>query len=72
MANHSKNIFVYSRYRHYGSDAIENFSHFIGACYGMEKMMGQAANPLRKIFDYASDEFLSEKPIVYILTVPRR
>ena len=64
MANHSKNIFVGIG----GSDAI-NFSHFIGACYGMEKMMGQAANPLRKIFDYASDKFLSEKPIVYILTV---
>ena len=64
MANHSKNIFIGIG----GSDAI-NFSHFISACYGMEKMMGQAENPLRKILNYACEKFLHSKPIVYLLTV---
>ncbi|RHY33648.1 hypothetical protein DYB32_001474 [Aphanomyces invadans] len=35
MANYNKNLFVGTG----GSDAI-NFSHFIGAVYGMERMMG--------------------------------
>ena len=35
-----------------GPDAI-NFSHFIGATYGMERMMGRMDNPLRRILHYA-------------------
>ena len=43
-----------------GPDAI-NFSHFIGATYGMERMMGRMDNPLRRILHYARyvDELLS-------------
>eukprot|EP00941_MAST-03F_sp_MAST-3F-sp1_P003459 g3459.t1 len=67
MANYNKNIFVGVG----GSEAI-NFSHFIGAVYGMERMMGVADNPLRKIFNYASDHFANNLPIVYALTVVRR
>ncbi len=52
-----------------GADAI-NFSHFIGAVYGMERMMGRADNPLRRILNYASDKFLQPKlPVLYALTV---
>lgn len=42
MANYNKNLFIGVG----GSDAI-NLSHFIGAAYGMEKMMGRKDNPLR-------------------------
>jgi hypothetical protein len=64
MANYNKNIFVGTG----GSEGI-NKSHFIGAAYGMEKMMGRADTPVRKIFNYASEHFASHLPIVYVQTV---
>lgn len=64
MANYNKNIFVGTG----GSEGI-NKSHFIGAAYGMEKMMGRADTPVRKIFNYASEHFASHMPIVYVQTV---
>jgi hypothetical protein len=64
MANYNKNIFIGIG----GSDAI-NLSHFIGAVYGMERMMGVANNPLRRILNYASVHFLARLPVVYIQTV---
>eukprot|EP00750_Incisomonas_marina_P018469 INCI2965.1.p2 GENE.INCI2965.1~~INCI2965.1.p2 ORF type:complete len:602 (+),score=112.81 INCI2965.1:203-2008(+) len=68
MANYNKNLFVGVG----GADAI-NFSHFIGAVYGMERMMGRADNPLRRILNYASDKFLKPRlPILYALTVVAR
>ena len=51
-----------------GLEAI-NLSHFIGAVYGMENMMGKADNPLRSILNYASEQFLGELDLWYILTV---
>ena len=52
-----------------GLEAI-NLSHFIGAVYGMENMMGKADNPLRSILNYASENFLQDKlDLWYILTV---
>ncbi len=64
MANHNKNILV-------GTGGVEgiNKSHYVGAAYGMEKMMGHADTPVRKIFNYASEKYLKDFPIVYILTV---
>jgi nickel-dependent lactate racemase len=64
MANYNKNIFVGTG----GAEGI-NKSHFIGAAYGMEKMMGRADTPVRKIFNYASQHFSSHLPIVYVQTV---
>ena len=64
MANYTKNIFVGIG----GSDFI-NKSHFIGASYGMERIMGCAKSPVRDVFEYAKVNFLSKVPIVYILTV---
>ena len=64
MANHSKNLFVGAG----GSDMI-NKSHMVGAVYGMERMMGRDFTPVRKAFDYALEHFLSERPIVFALTV---
>mmetsp|Transcript_30719 Transcript_30719/g.45458 ORF Transcript_30719/g.45458 Transcript_30719/m.45458 type:complete len:455 (-) Transcript_30719:208-1572(-) len=70
MANFNKNLFVGVG----GVDAI-NISHFIGAVFGMESMMGRAQNPLRDILNYASDKFLHtnfENTLWYILTVMGR
>ena len=64
MANYNKNIFVGTG----GAEGI-NKSHFIGAAYGMEKMMGRADTPVRKVFNYASENFSSYLPIIYVQTV---
>ncbi|MDE0735191.1 MAG: lactate racemase domain-containing protein [Pirellulaceae bacterium] len=64
MANYNKNIFV-------GTGGVRgiNESHFIGAAYGMERMMGRANTPLRKILNYAQDHFCQHLPLLYVLTV---
>ena len=64
MANYTKNIFVGVG----GSDFI-NKSHFIGASYGMERIMGRAKSPVRDVFEYAKVHYLNQAPIVYVLTV---
>lgn len=64
MANYNKNIFVGVG----GSECI-NKSHFIGAAYGMERIMGRASTPVRKVLNYASDNFTNDLPIVYLQTV---
>lgn len=64
MANYNKNIFVGTG----GAEGI-NKSHFVGAAYGMEKMMGRADTPVRKLFNYASENFTSHLNIVYVQTV---
>ncbi len=64
MANYNKNLFVGTG----GKNGI-NESHFIGAAYGMERMMGVADTPLRRILNYAQDTFCADWPLVYVLTV---
>ncbi len=64
MSNHAKNLFVGVG----GSDMI-NKSHMIGAVYGMERMMGRDHTPVRKLFDYGMEHFLSRLPILWVLTV---
>jgi nickel-dependent lactate racemase len=64
MANYNKNIFVGTG----GQDGI-NKSHYLGAVYGMERIMGRADTPVRKVLNYASDHFAKNLPIVYVLTV---
>jgi len=67
MANYNKNILVGAG----GRQGI-NLSHYLGAVYGMERIMGRAENPVRAVLNYASDHFLRELPIVYVLTVVGR
>ncbi|MBQ7161255.1 MAG: DUF2088 domain-containing protein [Clostridia bacterium] len=64
MSNHAKNLFVGVG----GSDMI-NKSHMVGAVYGMERMMGRDNTPVRRIFDYGMEHFLSKRPIMFVLTV---
>jgi nickel-dependent lactate racemase len=63
MANYSKNIFVGC-----GGFSMLNKTHFLGALYGMERMMGRDATPVRRVFDYAQ-EMLKQIPLLFILTV---
>ena len=64
MANFNKNILVGTG----GRESI-NRSHYLGAVYGMERIMGRAENPVRNVLNYADEHFLRELPIVYVLTV---
>ena len=64
MANGNKNIFVGTG----GSVGIHR-SHFLGAVYGMERMMGRAETPVRRVLNYASEHFAKDLPIVYVQTV---
>jgi nickel-dependent lactate racemase len=64
MANYTKNIVVGAG----GRESI-NRSHYLGAVYGMERIMGRAENPVRRVFDYAAEHFLLHLPIVYVHTV---
>jgi nickel-dependent lactate racemase len=67
MANHNKNIFVGTG----GPEGI-NKSHFLGAAYGMERIMGRASSPVREVLNYATGHFASGLPVVYVLTVVGR
>jgi nickel-dependent lactate racemase len=64
MANYNKNVFV-------GTGGVEgiNKSHFLGAVYGMERIMGRADTPVRRVLNYASERFAASLPLVYLHTV---
>jgi nickel-dependent lactate racemase len=67
MANYNKNVLVGTG----GREGI-NRSHYLGAVYGMERILGRADNPVRNVLNYAADRFLRHLPIVYVHTVVRR
>ena len=52
MANHTKNIFIGTG----GKEAIDK-SHFAGAAFGMEKIMGRTDTPVRALFDEGMNRF---------------
>jgi nickel-dependent lactate racemase len=65
MANHTKNILVGTG----GKETIDK-SHFAGASYGMERIMGRADTPVRAMFDEGLRRFGGKlPPILYVLTV---
>jgi nickel-dependent lactate racemase len=67
FAGHAKNLFV-------GLGGPENIhkSHFLGAVYGMERIMGRADTPVRAVFDLAIEMFLPSLPVIHVLTVVAR
>jgi len=68
MANYNKNIFVGTG----GAEAI-NRSHYVGAVYGMERIMGRADTPVRRLYNYGSEHFGHLlPPTVYVQTVVGR
>ncbi|MDR2028554.1 MAG: lactate racemase domain-containing protein [Treponema sp.] len=65
MANHAKNVLVGTG----GKEAIDK-SHFVGALYGMERMMGRVDTPVRAMFDEGLRRFGNQlPPILWALTV---
>ena len=64
MANYTKNIVVGC-----GGSSFINHSHMLGAVYGMERVMGKDHSPVRKVFDYAEEKYISNLPVEYVLTV---
>jgi nickel-dependent lactate racemase len=64
MANYSKNVFVGC-----GGRNMINRTHFLGAVYGLERMMGHDHSPVRQVFDYAEEHFIQGLPLQYVLTV---
>jgi nickel-dependent lactate racemase len=65
MANHAKNIFIGCG----GAEGI-NKSHWLGALYGLERIMGRADNPVRGLFDEALRRYQDRlPPILWVLTV---
>jgi nickel-dependent lactate racemase len=65
MANHLKNIFVGCG----GAEAIHK-SHYLGALWGLERLMGVAENPVRRLFDESYARFADKlPPIFWVLTV---
>jgi nickel-dependent lactate racemase len=64
MGNYNENILVDTG----GHQGISR-GDYLGAVYGMERIMGRATNPVRNVLNYASDHFLSQLPIVYVMTV---
>lgn len=64
MANGTKNLFIGT-----GGAAGINESHFIGAAFGMERMMGRADTPVRRLLDAALTRFCPHLPILFVQTV---
>jgi len=64
MANYNKNLLIGTG----GPEGI-NKSHFLGAVYGMERIMGKYNNPVRNLLNYAASEFMGHLPVVYVHTV---
>lgn len=67
MANYNKNILIGT-----GGRLGINRSHYLGAVYGLERIMGRAENPVRAVLNRASELFLRDVPIVYVQTVVGR
>src|SRR4029077_18795751 len=67
MANYNKNILIGT-----GGRLSINRSHYLGAVYGLERIMGRAENPVRAVLNRASELFLKDIPIVYVQTVVGR
>jgi nickel-dependent lactate racemase len=64
FANYTKNIMVGC-----GGSRMINLSHYLGALYGMERIVGRVDTPVRKLFNYGVSKFLSDIPLIYVLTV---
>ena len=64
MANYTKNIAVGC-----GGSGFIGKSHMLGAFYGLERVMGRDHSPVREVFDYVQQNFLSKLPLEYVLTV---
>jgi nickel-dependent lactate racemase len=67
MASYTKNLLV-------GCGGAQNINktHYLGAIYGMERIMGKADNPVRRLLNHAWSSFASRLPVVFVHTVVAR
>ncbi len=64
MANYNKNILIGAG----GAQSIHQ-SHFMGAVYGIERILGQTDTPVRRVLNYAAEKYLGRLPVIYVLSV---
>jgi nickel-dependent lactate racemase len=64
IANHVKNVLVGA-----GGPELIHKSHWLGAVYGMERIMGRVRTPVRALLTWAAERFLGGVPLTYLLTV---
>jgi len=64
MASHAKNVLIGT-----GGELGIGRSHYLGAVYGMERIMGRADTPVRRVLNCAAQSFMRHLPLVYALTV---
>jgi nickel-dependent lactate racemase len=64
MSNYSENLFIGVG----GKDGIDQ-THWLGAAYGIERVLGRVDTPVRKVLDYAQDTIAAGLPLAYVLTV---
>jgi nickel-dependent lactate racemase len=64
IANHVKNVLIGVG----GKETIHK-SHYLGAVYGMERIMGRADSPVRAVLQEGMNRFGQDLPITYLLTV---
>lgn len=64
LSSYSKHIFVGCG----GSEMIHR-THFLGAVYGTERILGVKDNPVRKVFDLAQEKYADPLPLYYCMTV---
>lgn len=65
MANFTKNLIV-----GLGGDAMIGRSHLLGAEVGIEQVIGEPDNPVRRLIDTAFDRYLADRiDVLWLLTV---
>lgn len=64
ISNYSKNIFVGC-----GGYHMISKTHILGPLCDVEYMVGEINNPVRKIFDYAHENFLADIPLIFVMAV---
>ena len=64
MANYSENLFLGVG----GKESIDQ-THWLGAAYGIERVLGRVDTPVRKVLDYAQEHIATGLPLAYVLTV---
>jgi len=64
MAGYSKNVVI-----GLGGAEVIHKSHFLGAAFGMERIMGRTGTPVRTVLDTIAETFLASLPILHAITV---
>jgi nickel-dependent lactate racemase len=64
MANYSDNLFLGAG----GKESVDRFN-WLGAAYGIERILGRVNTPVRTVLDYVQTEIAAGLPVAYILTV---